>query len=302
MSEALAQRGVTECREVARGLYLEGLAVDRPRDLIWYSDVIAGGVHAVRPDGTAAFTLNPERMWTGGVMLNDDGVVLSSGAGGIMWNRPEDGTRGWLIDEADGKPLVGVNEMVSDGHGGIYFGTCDIEQIEKGEPTRPAVLYHLPVSRELRQVSGPMGFANGIMRSPDGSQLFYNDTFNASYVFDIRADGSLGEPRKLLVKDDCDGMAMFDDGTLLITGYKSGAITLMRPDGTLLEPLQTPADAVTQIRFGGADMRDVYLNCVPLDAGDSLAVGESPTEQRSYLLRGRVEQPGYELAPAQFKI
>jgi hypothetical protein len=30
---------------IAKGLYLEGLAVDYARDVVWYSDVIAGGVH-----------------------------------------------------------------------------------------------------------------------------------------------------------------------------------------------------------------------------------------------------------------
>ena len=52
---------------VAKGVYLEGLAVDYARDVVWYSDVIAGGVHGVGRDGPVG-SFNEGRMWTGGIM------------------------------------------------------------------------------------------------------------------------------------------------------------------------------------------------------------------------------------------
>jgi len=55
---------------------------------------------------------------------------------------------GWF-SEIDGKPINGINEMIPDGTGGIYFGTVDIEQIEKGKPTRPAALYRLTANRRV---------------------------------------------------------------------------------------------------------------------------------------------------------
>lgn len=295
-----ASDSLGETQVIARGLYLEGLAVDSGRDLVWYSDCIAGGIHAVRPDGTNIFSLNRSRMWTGGIMMNADGAVLSSGPQGIMWNRPEEGTSGWLINEVDGHPLLGVNEMTPDGQGGIYFGTVDIEQIEKGEPTRPASLYHLAADGTVRLATDPVGFANGLVRSLDGKRLFFNDTFDATYVFDIGENGLLDNRRCLLKKEDCDGMSMDCEGNLLITGYKSGSLIRMAPDGTVLGELETPADAVTQIRFGGDDLCDAYLNCVPLNAGDGLKEGEAPTEQGSYLLRGRVDRPGTSVVTANF--
>lgn len=65
---------VGQFEKLAAGIYLESLAVDSVRDIVWYRDLIAG------------------------VMLTDDGAVLSSGAGGIMWNSPETGKCGWLLD------------------------------------------------------------------------------------------------------------------------------------------------------------------------------------------------------------
>lgn len=49
---------------LATGIYLEGLAVDHEREVIWYSDVVGGGIHGVKPDGTPVGVLDPERMWT----------------------------------------------------------------------------------------------------------------------------------------------------------------------------------------------------------------------------------------------
>src|SRR5580700_3334271 len=99
-----------EFEQIAKGFYLEGLAVDHARNVVWYSDVIGGGVHGVTPQGSVVTTFNPDRMWTGGIMLNEDGSVLSSGAGGIMWNHPDTGKSGWLIADIGGTPINGINE------------------------------------------------------------------------------------------------------------------------------------------------------------------------------------------------
>lgn len=289
-------------KQIARGLYLEGLAFDAGRDMVWYSDVIAGGVHGVGIDGTPRFHLNQDRMWTGGVMMNQDGAVLSSGPGGIMWNKPEEGSSGWLVKDYEGAPLMGVNEMVSDANGGIYFGTIDVEKIATGGQPDPSSIFHLTNGWKLTQIAEPLGFANGIMLSADGRQLYCNSTFDGTYSIAVGGDGGFGERVRLLEKPDCDGMALDGDGNLLITGFKSGRIVRVAPDGSMLGAFETPAAAVTQLRFGGTDMRDVYLACVPIDAGESLKAGDKPTEERSFLLRGRVEKPGLPLAPANFDI
>lgn len=287
---------------VARGLYLEGLAIDLERGVVWYSDVIAGGIHGLYPDGgTRSF--NPERMWTGGVMVNEDGCVLSTGAGGIMWNDPETGTSGWLLNEIDGKPINGINEMVPDGEGGIFFGTNDIEMVLAGKPSRPTELYRLTADREVIKLAEGLNFTNGIMFDPARRRFYCNDSFVATYVFDVEPDLTLSNRRVLLDKVDADGMALDAEGDIWITGFRSGEIVRVRPDGSSPPPVPNPGGAaVTQVRFGGADLRDVYINTVPIDAGDRLAVGELPTEKTSVLYRGRSRIPGMPIPPARFKL
>lgn len=45
----MGQLRVDSFEKVASGLWLEGLAIDYRRHIVWYSDVIGGGVHGLMP-------------------------------------------------------------------------------------------------------------------------------------------------------------------------------------------------------------------------------------------------------------
>lgn len=297
----MGQPKVGEFEEVARGLYVEGLAVDHERGVVWFSDVIGGGIHGVWPDGRTQ-SFNEDRMWTGGVLVNADGRVLSTGEGGIMWNDPQTGASGWLLRELDGKPINGVNEMMPDGTGGIYFGTNDIEMVIAGKPSRPTALYRLTVDGQVIKLAEGLNFTNGLMLSPDGKRFYCNDTFVATYVFDVQPDLTLANKRVLLDRDDVDGMAVDVEGNLWVTGFRTSDVGRYRPDGSPLAPIHTPAGPVTQIRFFGPDMRDYYINAVYEGAGLELAVGKLPTEKNSIVYRGRSDVPGVPVPASRFNL
>lgn len=288
--------------QIAEGLYLEGLAIDHARDIIWYSDVIGGGIHGVKPDGTAVTSFNKERMWTGGVLINEDGFVLSSGQGGIMWNDPETDASGWLVDRIDGQPVNGINEMIPDGRGGIFFGTSDIENVILGQTTQPTDLFHLSHGRELSRVAEGIGFANGLMFDADRMKFYCNDTFRGTWAFDVAADLCLEDRRFMLAKEDADGMTLDADGNVWITGFRSGYFTRIAPDGSRLPDVPAPAGAITQLRFGGAEGRDCYFNSVPSDGGDTLKEGGEISARNSFLNKSRSSVPGLKIQPTRFKL
>jgi sugar lactone lactonase YvrE len=147
------------------------------------------------------------------------------------------------------------------------------------------------VERKVFLLAEDMGLANGMMFSADGRHLYCNSTFVSPYVFDVKSDLSLSNRRQLVHKEDCDGMALDEQGNVWITGFRSSAITRVRPDGTLLDPVPTPGDAVTQIRFGSPDRHEFYITCVPGDG-----------EHRSFLYRGRSEVAGRPMEPARFRL
>lgn len=271
---------------VARGLYLEGLAVDQACGTVWYSDVIAGGVYGLAADGaTASFAT--ERRWIGGVLLASDGRVLASGPGGIAWGDPKTEKSGWLLDSIGGERLLGVNEMAADSHGSLFFGTVDIPAIERGETPGAAAIYRLDPDGEVTCLVDGLTFSNGLALSADEETLFHNESFVGTFAYDVRPDRTLGPARKLIAKEDCDGLALDGQGNLWITGFRSSEITVLRSDGTLVCIIPTPAAAITQIRFAGSDLRSVYFTEVPVEAGDGLAEGKLPDEQRSVLWRAR---------------
>lgn len=291
-----------EYAQIASGIYLEGLAVDPLAGTVWYSDVIAGGIHGIAPDGSPVASFDQERRWTGGIAVNHDGCILSSGEGGIRWNNPRSGLSGWILDRLEGQPINGINEFAPDGTGGMFFGTNDIEMVVKGEVTRPTAIYRMTAAGEVSKLADGIGFSNGMAFDPERRRLYCNDTFTCTWAFDVAEDFTLTNRRVFLEKEDADGMALDAAGNVWITGFRSNFLERVAPDGKPLQRVSVPLGSVTQVRFGGSDGRDLYLNSVPADGGDSLKQGVPLSKANSHLYRGRSLSAGMVLPPIRFAL
>jgi sugar lactone lactonase YvrE len=280
-----------EFEPIERGFYLEGLLVDA--DDIWFTDVITGGVRRVGSDEAVL----KSRTMIGGLLLNADGSLLIAGKDGIAWANPSTGAAGMLIEGLDG-----VNEMRPDGRGGIVFGTIDLPSILRGKRPGPSSIYRLSADRRLTLLRKDLRFANGLAISLDGATLFFNESFAAVRAFSIDGDGSLGEPRLLADKRDCDGMALDVEGNVWISGFSSGELLCLRADGTEVRRQPLPGKACTNIRFGGADMRDLYVTIVDPASAQALAEGRPLQEQNSVLYRTRSPVAGVPIARTSFEL
>ncbi|MFM5906068.1 MAG: SMP-30/gluconolactonase/LRE family protein [Novosphingobium sp.] len=278
-----------EFTELARGFYLEGLLVDG--EDIWFTDVTRGGVHNL----ATGQTVLPERTMIGGLARNADGRLLVSGADGIAWVDPATGASGLLIEG-----LGGINEMRGDPAGGLWFGTIDLAAIIAGKAPAASSLCHLAADRTLRELRGDLTFANGLAPSPDGKRLYFNESFSGTCAFPIDADGAIGAPLWRLANRDCDGMALDCEGHAWVTGFGSAAIVRLSPDGSATGRIAVPGPACTNIRFGGDDMRDIYVTVVDTAAARLLAEGKPLTERSSALYRGRSPIAGAPLARTGF--
>lgn len=289
---------VAELEAITSGLYLEALAIGD--DAIFYGDVIEGGIHKLSMTGEAQGYWLGERKLIGGIALNQDGAVLVSGPGGIVWFHPDTGATGVLLDAIDGERISGVNEMVVDPFGGLYFGTTDLDAVAAGKRPGPSSVYHLSVDGHVTRLLTGQTFSNGMALTPDGL-LFHNESFNGVSAYPLRADGTLGERRFFIEKYDCDGAALDADGHVWISGFTGPELICVGSDGAVKQRVAMPDVAVTNLRFG-PDGSDLYLTTITPESAAGLAKGEFPTTPDSRLCRMKAPVKGAVPRRAGFRI
>ncbi len=277
--------------ELTRGFYLEGLLVDD--EDVWFTDVVVGGVHNL----TTGQTVLPDRTMIGGLLMNGDGSLLVAGEGGIDWVNPTSGASGSLVSGLDG-----VNEMRSDGKGGMVFGTIDLPAILQGRRPGPSTIRHMAADGTVRVLKEGLVFANGLSLDETGSALYFNESFSAVRTFPVGADFALGPMDTLIEKYDCDGMALDVEGNIWISGFSSSELLCLDSAGDEVGRLALPGPACTNVRFGGADMCDLYVTVVDPAAAQKLAEGVPLTEKSSALYRTRAAIPGAPIGRTAFRL
>lgn len=103
---------------------------------------------------------------------------------------------------------------------------------------------------------------NGVGLSPDGSTVYVADTFTARvYAFDARVRGA--QPPRMIATVpgfvSLDSIAMTASGDICVGTLIEGGISQVRPDGRVTKPYVSDDPHVTNIAFGGADLRDAFL-------------------------------------------
>jgi len=113
---------------------------------------------------------------------------------------------------------------------------------------------------------------NGIGLSPDERVLFVAETVTGRlWAFDIRGEATLADPTgmqpgRLLVTMPnyqlFDSLAVQADGKVCVATCISGGITTVDPETGAADYVDVPGEPfVTNLCFGGADMRDVWITC-----------------------------------------
>ncbi|WP_411832739.1 SMP-30/gluconolactonase/LRE family protein [Pseudoxanthomonas mexicana] len=107
-----------------------------------------------------------------------------------------------------------------------------------------------------------MGTTNGVEVSPDGRTLYVNESVQRNvWRYDLSPDGGVAGKRLLIRFDDhgLDGMRTDAAGNLYIARYDAGGVAVVSPDGVLLREIPLKGRKPTNVAFGGADGRTVYV-------------------------------------------
>jgi gluconolactonase len=217
---------------------------------VYFSDVLAGGVHRWSPDGTIE-TVIPKRRGIGGMCLHTDGGVVVSGRD---LAHVRDGESRTLL-ELDG--VAGFNDLEPAPDGSIYVGALRFMPFRNEDPV-PGDIWRVTAVGEAEKVIDGIEWPNGMGLSPDGRTLYACD-YSSGEV--IAYDGQ----KRVFAKSpsgDADGLAVDAQGGVWVATGSGGAVARFSPQGDLQEQLDVPADFVSSLCFGGTDGRDLFITTI----------------------------------------
>jgi len=281
-------------REIASGLrFPEGpVALDDGSVLV--VEIAGGTLARVTPDGRVA-RIAQLGGGPNGAAIGPDGAAYVCNNGGLHFIHSPDGTMRpahqpddysggrvervdlgtgrveRLFDTIDGVPLKGPNDIVFDSVGGFYF--TDLGKVRAHEVDRGGVYYAAPSYASAIAVAAPAMTPNGVALSPDDATLYYAETEGARlWEFDVTGPGQVRRDPwpsphggRLVVAapgghyQRFDSMAVDALGNLYVATLLHGGITIISPDGTICRHLPLPDRYPTNVCFGGADLRTLYV-------------------------------------------
>lgn len=214
-------------------------------------------VYSLAADGTLTTVLD-EFVGANGLAVAGDGVLLAAGTQGVATVRiGDDGTgtiESWVRGPSNGQSFVWPNDLLTDGEGGYWLTDSGSRTEDTG------AVYHVDAEGTVLRVAQGLGFANGLIRSPDGGTLYVDQsTKNNILAFPIQDDMSLGSARVLLTmppeelyqaKHMPDGMCQAPDGTMLVAHNGTDRLRMFDPQGRILASYATGLMATSNCAIG----------------------------------------------------
>ena len=155
-----------------------------------------------------------------------------------------------------------------DGHGGFWFTDHGVRLDRTSD--RTGIHYAQADGSSCEEVIFPLDAPNGIGLSPDGTRLYAAETHTGRvFWWDLHGPGRwpsattrsataasslAGLPGLQLL----DSLAVDGEGWVCVGTLVNGGITAISPDGETIEHTPLPDPLVTNICFGGPDLRTAY--------------------------------------------
>ena len=281
-------------REIASGLQFPEGPVAMDDGSVLLVEIARGTLTRVLPDGRTQVVADLGG-GPNGAAIGPDGAVYVCNNGGFRWAREASGIQRpvaqaddyaggrvervdlasgrveRVLEAVDGHRLRGPNDLVFDAEGGMYF--TDLGKGREDDMDRGAVYYARPDGSAATVVARPVMTPNGIALSPDGRTLYYAETEGARlWAFDVTGPGtverhpwpSMHGARMVAAAPGgryqrFDSMAVDAFGNACVATLLHGGITVISPDGSLSSHVPLPDPFTTNLCFGGADMRTVFV-------------------------------------------
>ncbi|WAC24634.1 SMP-30/gluconolactonase/LRE family protein [Blastomonas sp. SL216] len=168
-----------------------------------------------------------------------------------------------------GCTLRGPNDIVFDNAGGFWF--TDHGKTRPRQRDVTGVFYARADGSLLKEVIFPMENPNGIGLSPDGKRLYVAETYTCKlWAYDIAGPGEIAFSQGLLGPSGTflyspPGYTFFDslgvdgEGNVCVATIGQSGISVVSPEGELVEFVATDDPFTTNICFGGPDLKTAYI-------------------------------------------
>ncbi len=174
-----------------------------------------------------------------------------------------------LYESCGEHKLCGPNDIVFDKQGGFWF--TDLGKTRHRDWDRSGLYYATIDGKHIEEAAYPIITANGVGLSPDEQTVYVAETQTGRlWGFDIESPGKLikrdwPSPHGGFLVGQTQGFRNFDSlavdshGNICVATLMDGGITVIAPDGSSIEHIAMDDPYVTNICFGGEDLKTAFI-------------------------------------------
>jgi sugar lactone lactonase YvrE len=273
-----------EARRTRTEVVLDGLRFgEGPRwheGRLWFSDMHAGRVIAMAPDGATETICEVAAEPSGLGWLPDGRLLVVSMRDRRLLRREPDGT---LVEHADLSSLATFhcNDMVVADDGRAFVGNFGFD-LHGGATPGPANLIRVDPDGSVHLAAAELMFPNGTVITPDGGTLIVGESFGARLTaFDLGADGTLSNRRLWAQMPEGqvpDGICLDAEGAIWVASPTGNACLRVHEGGDVSEIVELDRGAFACM-LGDADRRTLFI-CSAEDSDPAKSASRSGRIER----------------------
>lgn len=239
--------------------FFEGPSFDRTGNL-YVTDIPFGRVFRVSPAGKVDLVCEYDGEPNGLKIHKDGRAFITDYKNGIVELDLETGATKFVLERRYSERFKGVNDLFFAANGDMYF----TDQGRTGHHDPSGRVYRWTAAGKLHCLLTTGLNPNGLVTNLDESVLYVamtnanavwhmnlmpNDDVTAAGTF-IQMSGGIGP----------DGMALTEDGGLVVAHPRMGAVWVFTANGEPLYRVKTcGSDLLTNVAFGGPDRKTLYI-------------------------------------------
>ncbi len=233
----------------------EGPAVDNDGNVYAVNYSKEGTVGKITPAGVGSIFIElPDSSIGNGIRFNSKGEMMIADYTNHNILKVEMGTK-QITEYAHNSTMNQPNDIAIDTGDRLYASDPNWKD-------STGRIWRIDTNGTMTILEDSMGTTNGIEVSPDGKNLYVNESVQRKvWAYDLSDSGTISNKRLLIEFPDygMDGMRTDVDGNLYIARHGKGTVAKVSPGGKLLEEIKLTGKKPSNVAFGGPDGQTVYI-------------------------------------------